>query len=201
MALFAGGPSLRMRAIQICGLALLSLALVALSGSPASATIYKWFDNDGNVGFTDDISKVPAAYRDSATSMSEAQLARRVYIHKEMPLDLDPIVIPGHLQTGKVIRGKQGRFAPRRYYRGFKETSERSAYVPNLGYLQEAGSHGPSEHTGAERTVYINGDRFFLRNPLPVETEVNWADKEVLERVYGPEVRKPELDLYVGGHP
>ncbi len=110
-------------------------------------------------------------------------------------------MIPGHLQTGKVIRSKQGRFTPRRYYRGFKETSERWAYVPNLGYLQEDTGHGPSEHTGTERTVYIGGDRFFLRNPLPVETEVNWADKEVLERVYGPEVRKPELDLYVGGHP
>jgi len=195
------GPSLRARAIRVCGLALLSLALVALSGSPASATIYKWFDDDGNVGFTDDLSNVPADYRDHATSMSEAQLARRVHIQKEMPLDLDPIVIPGYLQSGRTIRNKQGRFTPRRYYGGFKETSERSAYVPNLGYLQEETGHGPSEHTGTERTVYINGDRFFLRNPLPVETEVNWADKEVLERVYGPEVREPELDLYIGGHP
>ena len=199
MSIFAGGPSRRVSAIRICGLALLSLALVALSGSPASATIYKWFDDAGNVGFTDDLSKVPAAYQDSATSMSEAQLARRVPIQKEVPMDLKPIVIPGYLQPGKVFRVRG--YPSARDVRGFKETSERSAHVPDLGYIQEETGHSPGEHTGTERSIYINGNRFFLRNPRPVKTEVNWAEKEIMERLYGPEIRSPELDLYVGGQP
>ncbi len=200
MANFASGSTARASALRMFGVALLSLAVLALCAPPASATIYRWIDGQGNVGFTDEIDKVPADYRDSATTMSETELARRVPIQRMMPADLDPIVIPGHLQSGKVNRGAQ-RDTSARKHRGFKNSSERWAYVPNLGYVEEATGHSPSDHTGTERVVYIDGQRFFLHNPVPVETEVNWHDKEVLERVYGPEVRLPELDLYIGGHP
>jgi len=200
MVKFTSGHAARPRAARLLGAALLSLAVLVLCAPPASATIYRWFDDQGNVGFADEITKVPAMYRESATAMSEAELARRVPIQRMMPAELDPIVIPGHLQSGMVNRAAQ-RDTSARQYRGFKSSSERWGYVPNLGYVEESTGHSPSDHTGTERVVYIDGQRFFLHNPVPVETDVNWHDKEVLERVYGPEVRLPELDLYIGGHP
>lgn len=200
MSNLASGRPAGLRALRLLGVALLGLAVLALSAPPASATIYKWVDGEGNVGFTDDISNVPASCRDSVTSMSEGELARRVPIQRIMPANLDPIVIPGYAQSGMVNRAAQ-RDTSARQFRGFRNSSERWAYVPNLGYVQEATGHSPSDHTGTERSVYIDGQRFFLKNPVPTETDVNWHDKEVLEHVYGPEVRLPELDLYLGGHP
>ena len=163
----------------------------------AHATIYKWIDADGNVGFTDNPENIPNAYRDTATSMSEDELARRVPIQQEAPADLEPIRIPGYVRQRPQI---SRRFeAPLGL--GWGTKSNRQAYVPNLGFLEETGTHGPSEHSGFERDVYINGDRYLLKNPHPVEGEMNWADRENLEHVFGPAVRQPELDLYIGGYP
>jgi hypothetical protein len=200
MAKRAPGHPLENRFLRALSLAAFSLGLVALLSTPASATIYQWFDKDGNAGFTDDLSKVPAQYRDSSTAMSEAELARRVPIHRVPPVDLDPIIIPGYAQSSRVIRGRPQRFEPPPHLR-WSERSVRQVYVPNLGFLAEDSSHGPSEHTGHERAVYIDGHRFFLKNPNPIEGNINWADKETLLRLYGPSVREPELDLYLGGHP
>ncbi len=200
MAKRTPGHPLENRFLRALSLALLSLGVMALLSAPASATIYQWFDEDGNVGFTDELSKVPAPYRSSSTAMSEADLARRVPIQREVPLDLDPIIIPGHVQSSRVIRGQPERFEAPRHLR-WAERSARQVYVPNLGFLAEDSPHGPGEHTGRERAVYIGGKRFFLKNPHPVEGNINWADEERLLRLYGPSVRKPELDLYVEGHP
>jgi hypothetical protein len=39
-------------------LAFFAILAIALTASPASATIYKWIDSAGNVGFTDDPAKI-----------------------------------------------------------------------------------------------------------------------------------------------
>jgi hypothetical protein len=200
MVKVAQGPSFMKRVAWACGLAAFCLGVVVITGGPASATIYKWHDEEGNVGFADEVSKVPEKYRSTATSMSERELARRVPLQKEMPLDLRPIVIPGDAQTYRTIRLPKPRFEAPSHI-GWTQSSARKAYVPNLGFLVEQSNHGPSQHTAHERIVYIDGKRFILVNPEPVRTGVNWADKRTMETIYGPEVRQPELDLYVGGHP
>jgi hypothetical protein len=200
MAKRTPGHPLRTLFLRACTLAVLSLGVTVLLSAPASATIYKWIDEDGNVGYTDQLSKVPARYRDTSSAMTEAELAQRVPIHREMPADSGPIVIPGHLQSRRVIRGNPLRFEAPRHLR-WQERSARQVYVPNLGFLAEDSPHGPSEHTGRERAVYVDGERFFLKNPHPVEGDLNWADEEILLRIYGPSVRKPEVDLYFEGHP
>ncbi len=179
-------------------LALSAILAIALVASPASATIYKWIDAQGNVGFTDDPSSIPPAYRDAATQMSETELERRVPIQREVPGGTGEIRIPGNAQT--IPRPSVPSFqAPAALEWGNR--TDRKAYVPDLGYLIAEPNHGPSEHTGTERIVYVNGERFILENPHPVESDVNWADKRTFGHVYGPEVRFPELDVYPGGQP
>ena len=179
-------------------LALFAILAIALVSSPASATIYKWIDQQGNVGFTDDPAKIPSAYRDTASEISEADLARRVPIQREDPGDTGEIRIPGNAQT--IPRPSAPHFkAPAALEWGNR--TDRHAFVPDLGFLVEEPNHGPSEHTGAERIVWIHGERYILENPHPVETDVNWADKRTLSHVYGPEVRFPELDVFMGGQP
>jgi hypothetical protein len=127
--------------------------------------------------------------------MSESELADRVPIQTEAPGNDGEIRIPGNAQT--VPRPSAPRFeAPAALEWGNR--AGRKAYVPDLGYLISEDNHGPSEHTGSERLVWINGERFILENPHPVESDVNWADKRTFGHVYGPEVRFPELDIYPG---
>jgi hypothetical protein len=201
--LFRG--SLGARAFRAGTLATLAIGLtLILAASPASATIYKWIDRNGNVGFTDDLSKVPAAYRDQATSMSEKELQERVPIRKDTTPALAPIRVPARTPeraSGDVIiRAYPSRFEPPAHLR-WSERSTRQVYVPDLGFLAEDSPIGPSEWTGHERFVYLDGKRFFLKNPYPVQGDMNWADKETLQRVFGPGVRSPELDVYLGGQP
>ena len=59
------------RAILAAFIATLALGVMSI---PAFATIYKWIDANGNVGFTDDPEKIPPAYRDSATSETTSRL-------------------------------------------------------------------------------------------------------------------------------
>jgi hypothetical protein len=193
------------RAFWAGALAALAIGLTfILTAGPASATIYKWVDGSGNVGFTDDLSKVPAAYRDQATSMSEKELQDRVPIRKDMTPALAPIRVPARsperAPSDVVIRAYPSRFEPPADLR-WSERSTRQVYVPDLGFLAEDSPIGPSEWTGHERFVYLDGDRFFLKNPYPVQGDMNWADKETLLRVFGPSVRTPELDVYLGGQP
>ena len=175
--------------------AVLGLALIA---APASATIYKWTDSQGNVGFADDPSKIPAAYRDTASEMSEGELAVRVPILREAPGDSGEIRIPGNVQT--IPRPSAPVFHPPAALEWGNRT-DRQAYVPDLGYLVAEPNHGPSEYVAQERVVWIHGERYILENPHPVESDVNWADKRTLSHIYGPEVRFPELDVYPGGQP
>ena len=177
-------------------LAFSAILAIALIASPASATIYKWIDSAGNVGFTDDPANIPPAFRETASQMSESELADRVPIQRSAPGNDGEIRIPGNVQT--VPRPSAPRFeAPAALEWGNR--AGRKAYVPDLGYLTSEDNHGPSEHTGSERLVWINGERYILENPHPVESDVNWADKRTFGHVYGPEVRFPELDVYPGG--
>jgi hypothetical protein len=180
-------------------LALTALLAIALLASPASATIYKWIDSQGNVGFTDDPGKIPPAFRDSASEMSESELAIRVPIQREAAEDLGEIRIPGYAQT--IPRITRPFFQPPESLDWQSRADDRKAFVPDLGYLVEAPNHGPSEYTPTERVTYINGERFILENPYPIQTEMNWADKRVLSHVFGPAIRFPELDIYHGGQP
>jgi len=179
-------------------LALTAILAIALLTSPASATIYKWTDSQGNVGFTDDPSKIPSAFRDSASEMSESELAIRVPLQREASEDLSEIRIPGYAQT--IPRTTRPFFQPPASVE-WQTRTDRTAFVPDLGYLVEAPNHGPSEYTPTERVTYINGERFILENPFPIQTEMNWADKRVLSHVFGPAIRFPELDIYHGGQP
>lgn len=49
----------------------LFLAFLLLTASPAPATIYQWTDQQGTVGFTDDLQRVPPEYRKSAKHVGE----------------------------------------------------------------------------------------------------------------------------------
>ncbi len=192
------------RAFRAGALTMLAIGLSCFLSDPASATIYKWIDGNGNIGFTDDLSKVPDIYRDHATSMSEKELQDQVPIRKDVPPELAPIRVPARSRERTpediLIRTFTPRFEPPAHLR-WGERATRQVYVPDLGFLAEDSPIGPSEWTGHERFVYLGGDRFFLKNPYPVQGDINWADQETLLRVFGPSVRQPELDVYLGGQP
>ena len=45
--------------------------LLIFTSSVSAANIYKWVDKDGKVNFTDDLNKVPSAYRNQAEVIKE----------------------------------------------------------------------------------------------------------------------------------
>jgi hypothetical protein len=57
-----------MRALNAVATCLLGMSLAASPAAPVSAEVYKWTDENGELHFTSDLSKVPPAHRERASA-------------------------------------------------------------------------------------------------------------------------------------
>lgn len=75
----------------------LAACLLLFSRNPVCADIYQWTNNDGAVGFTDDLQKVPSQYRKSSKGLSGEGYPFAPYQHSEnfssIPMSLDSGIV------------------------------------------------------------------------------------------------------------